>query len=84
MATEAMPAQGPVDVNVMPPDDMLPMENAQGKKFALKFNPEHQQHGWIFYDNDGTWITLRRATDYEMMRAEAIIKMRDEVTNGPL
>lgn len=83
MNHETLPAQGPVDVNVMPPDDMLPMENAQGKKFALKFNPEHQQHGWIFYDNHGQWVTLRPALPHEIERAKAIIEMREVLAGIP-
>ena len=83
MATEAMPAQGPVDVNVMPPDDMLPMENAQGQKFALKFNPAHQQHGWIFYDNHGQWVTLRRALPHEIELAKEIVEMRQVLAGIP-
>lgn len=59
-------------------DGLLPMYNATGKRFALKYDPEHQQHGWIFYDNHGSWVTLRKATPYEMSRAEGILKLRDE------
>ena len=72
---EAPIAAGPLEASVMPPDDMLPMENSQGKKFALKFNPDHPQHGWIFYGNHGQWVTLRRALPHEIERAKAIIEM---------
>lgn len=65
------------------PDDMIAMENAQGKKFALKFNPEHQQHGWIFYDNHGQWVTLRRALPHEIERAKAVIEMRKVLAGVP-
>jgi len=44
--------------------------NLSGRRYSIKYDRGSPQHGWIFYDNDGTWITLRRATDYEMMRAE--------------
>ena len=76
-------AQGPVDVNVMSQDDMLPMVGSSGGKFAMKFNPEHQQHGWIFYDNHGTWVTLRRALPHEIERAKAIIEMRQVLAGIP-
>lgn len=76
-------AAGPLDRRVMPMDDMLPMESAQGKKFALKFNPEHQQHGWIFYDNHGQWVTLRRALPHEIERAKQIIEMREVLAGIP-
>ena len=76
-------AQGPVDGRVMPPGDMLPMENAQGQKFALKFNPEHRQHGWVFYDNHGQWVTLRRALPHEIERAKSIIEMREVLAGIP-
>jgi len=59
------------------------MENAQGKKFALKLNPAHPQHGWIFYDNHGKWVTLRRALPHEIERAKAIIEMREVLANVP-
>lgn len=65
------------------PDDMIAMENAQGKKFALKLNPAHPQHGWIFYDNHGQWVTLRRALPHEIERAKAIIEMREVLANVP-
>ena len=65
------------------PNDMIAMENAQGKKFALKFNPTHQQHGWIFYDNHGQWVTLRRALPHEIERAKAIIEMREVLAGVP-
>ncbi len=76
-------AQGPVGVNVMPLDDMLQMVDSSGGKFALKFNPEHQQHGWIFYDNHGQWVTLRRALPHEIERAKAIIEMREVLAGIP-
>lgn len=76
-------AAGPLEAAVMPPDDMLPMENAQGQKFALKLNPQHQQHGWIFYDNHGQWVTLRRALPHEIERAKAIIEMREVLAGIP-
>lgn len=63
-------------INVMPLDDMLPMVGSSGGKFAMKFNPEHPQHGWIFYDNHGQWVTLRRALPHEVELAKAIIEMR--------
>ncbi|HMU97837.1 MAG TPA: hypothetical protein PKA15_03530, partial [Chitinophagales bacterium] len=67
--------------NVMPLDDMLPMVGSSGGKFAMKFNPEHQQHGWIFYDNHGQWVTLRRALPHEVELAKAIIEMRKNLPN---
>lgn len=63
--------------------DMIAMENAQGKIFALKFNPTHSQHGWIFYDNHGQWVTLRRALPHEIERAKAIIEMREVLAGVP-
>ena len=80
---DAPPAQGPVDRGIMPLDDMLPMQDASGKKFALKFNQEHQQHGWIFYDNHGQWVTLRRALPHEIERAKSIIEMRKVLAGIP-
>ena len=76
-------AAGPLEASVMPQDDMLPMENATGKKFAMKFNPKHQQHGWIFYDNNGQWVTLRRALPHEIERAKQIIEMREVLAGIP-
>jgi hypothetical protein len=67
----------------MPTDDMLPMVSSSGGKFAMKFNPAHQQHGWIFYDNDGQWVTLRRAFPYEIELAKQIIEMRRVLTGIP-
>jgi hypothetical protein len=69
-------------INVMPLDDMLPMVGSSGGKFAMKFNPEHQQHGWIFYDNHGQWVTLRRALPHEVELAKAIIEMRKNLPNA--
>ena len=66
-----------------PQTDMIAMENAQGKKFALKFNPTHSQHGWIFYDNHGRWVTLRRALPHEIERAKGIIEMREVLAGVP-
>ncbi len=63
--------------------DMLPMRNASGEKFALKFNPGHEQHGWIFYDNHGTWVTLRLALPHEIERAKQIIEMREVLAGVP-
>ena len=83
MNRETLPAQGPVDANVMPPDDMLPMVGSSGGKFAMKFSPDHQQHGWIFYDNHGQWVTLRRALPHEIERAKAIIEMRHVLAGIP-
>lgn len=65
------------------PDDMIAMENAQGKKFALKLNPAHPQHGWIFYDNHGQWVTLRRALPHEIERAKGILEMRQVLAGVP-
>lgn len=76
-------ANGRVDRSVMPPDDMLPMVGSSGGKFAMKFNPEHQQHGWIFYDNHGRWVTLRRALPHEIERAKAVIEMRKVLAGVP-
>ena len=53
-------------------DSMIPMRSAEWKKYALKYEPGHQQHGWIFYDNFGTWVTLRKATPEEMENAALI------------
>ncbi len=64
-------------------DDMLPMVGSSGGKFAMKFNQEHQQHGWIFYDNHGQWVTLRRALPYEIERAKQIIEMRKVLAGVP-
>ena len=83
MSQEQMLAKGPVDGRDMPLDDMLPMENKHGQKFSLKFNPEHPQHGWIFYNNHGQWVTLRRALPHEIERAKAIIEMRGVAAGIP-
>lgn len=76
-------AAGPLEASVMHPDDMLPMENVNGQKFAMKFNPEHQQHGLIFYDNHAQWVTLRRALPHEIERAKQIIEMREVLAGIP-
>jgi len=63
--------------------NMLPMQNASGKKFALLFDPEHQQHGWIFYDNHGQWVTLRPAFPEELERAKQLIECREVLAGIP-
>lgn len=62
---------------------MLPMKNASGEKFALLFDPGHQQHGWIFYDNHGQWVTLRPALPNEIERAKQIIETRELLAGIP-
>lgn len=62
---------------------MLPMQNAQGEKFAFKWAPGHQQHAWIFYDNYGTWVTLRPAMPNEVQRAERMIEMEKMLRGIP-
>lgn len=74
---------GQVERRVMPHDDMLPMTDPIGRKFALKFNPEHQQHGWIFYDNHGQWVTHRRALPHEMERAQQIVELNEALAGVP-
>lgn len=59
---------------------MLSMRSASGEEFALKFEPGHQQHGWIFYDNHGTWVTLRPALPHELSRAQAIVEFEKRHT----
>ena len=60
---------------------MIAMENKKGEKFAMKFSPEDKQHGWVFYDNRGQWITLRLALPHEIERAKKLIEVQ-EVLNG--
>lgn len=62
---------------------MLPMQNAEGKKFALLFDPEHKHHGWIFYDNHGAWVTLRPALPNEIERAKQLIEAEEVLAGIP-
>lgn len=55
--------------------NMILMRNADREKFALLYEPGHSQHGWIFYDNYGRWVTLRRANEEEMRKAKWISEM---------
>lgn len=64
-------------------DNMLPMVGSSGGKFAMKFEPGHQQHGWIFYDNHGTWATLRRGLPHEIERAKQIVEIRQVLDGVP-
>lgn len=62
---------------------MLPMENSRKEKLAMLFEPGHQQHGWIFSDNHGTWVTLRQGLPHEIARGESLIELQSVMQNIP-
>mgnify|MGYP003426297534 CR=1 FL=1 len=67
-----------------PDANMLPMADKNGKRYAMLYEPGHQHHGWIFYDNHGTWVTYRVGLMHEVLRAGRIIedKKRHEPCQG--
>ena len=60
-----------------PNANMLPMADKDGKQYAMLYQPGHQHHGWIFYDNHGSWVTYRMGLMHEVMRASRIIDDRN-------
>lgn len=67
-----------------PTTNMLPMADKNGKRYAMLYEPGHRQHGWIFYDNHGTWVTYRMGLLHEVLRASRLIeaRMRDIPQRG--
>lgn len=67
-----------------PDANMLPMADKDGKRYAMLYEPGHRQHGWIFYDNHGTWVTYRMGLMHEVLRAGRLMedRMRDVPQQG--
>lgn len=57
--------------------------NLSGRRYSIKYDRGSPQHGWIFYDNHGQWVTLRPALPHEIERAKAIIEMRKVLAGIP-
>lgn len=62
---------------------MIPMCNDNGEKFCLKYQKGHRLHGWIFFDNNGQWVTHRMSFAHEIMEAERILEIRDQKNGIP-
>lgn len=45
--------------------------NEQGEHRAVEFDPMNRAYGWVYYKHPGgQWVTLRKATEDEMRRAD--------------
>lgn len=53
--------------------------NEHGEYRAVETDKASRFYGWVFYKHpDGQWVTLRKATEPELSRAETIA-MLDEM-----
>jgi len=66
-----------------PNANMLPMADKDGKRYAMLYEPGHRHHGWIFYDNHGSWVTYRMGLMHEVLRASRIIEERQVAAGVP-
>lgn len=66
-----------------PNQNMLPMADKDGKRYAMLFEPGHKMHCWIFYDNHGTWVSYRMGLMHEVLRASRIIEEREAAAGVP-
>lgn len=45
--------------------------NEHGEHRAVELDPMNRAYGWVYYKGaDGQWVTLRKATEDEMRRAD--------------
>jgi hypothetical protein len=52
---------------------MIEAWNERGEHRAVETDKANQFYGWVFYKHpDGQWVTLRKATEQELSRAETI------------